>query len=151
MLDGRASAADTVARMSDELLRQTSDELWGFCEIAEPCPWDDAGAKVRGIEHLREARAALRERGGDVRERLRIAASGLRAAVFHAESWPEALRIAAEALSSKIFRKDDAKPGEAVGRMGPKTAAEICHEILQLCDDADRHHDEEPLRRDPPR
>lgn len=129
--------SEAITRMDESTLRETSDALWQFCEVAEPCPWDAEALGVRGIEHLREARTALHHHEGDLRERLRTAAQRFRAAVFHAESWPESLRATAEALTAKIFGHGKAE--EPVRRMGDKTAGEISQEILRLCDDAERH------------
>ncbi len=138
-----------IARMSDETLREVSNALWRFSEAAEPCPWDEFHAQVRGIEHLREARGVLYGESGDLRDRLRAAASGFRAAVLHAGSWPEALRARAESLSSRLFHGGGTKPEEAVRRMGDKTAAEISIDLLGLCDDADGF-EPEPDRLKPP-
>ena len=44
---------ETIAAMDEQALREVSDRLWRFCEIAEPCPWEGPAAEVRGIEHLR--------------------------------------------------------------------------------------------------
>jgi hypothetical protein len=143
-----SSAAD--CRVSEETLREASEQLWRFCEVAEPCAWDSAASGVRGIEHLREARAALHGPIGAQTDRLRAAASSFRAALFHVESWPDALRSAAEALTAKLARYGIGwQHEEAVRRMGDRTAGEISHQMLQLCDDADRHHGEE-LNEDEP-
>lgn len=138
---GRSPAI--VDSLDENRLREISDDLWQFSEIAEPCPWDSAAAKVRGIEHLREARTALHGQQGDLRDRVRAATHSFRAAVLHVESWPEALRSAAEALTARLSRYgSDSRSDEPVRRMGNRTAGEISQEILRLCDDADRHQDE---------
>lgn len=150
---------ESVARMTEETLRQVSDELWRFSEVAEPCPSDAAGAKVRGIEHLREARAAL-DADGAVRDKVRAAARRLREAVRHAGPWPDGLRVRAEALSARIFRhggRDGGPAGERQGlagggevrRMRDESAAEISTELLGLCDDAEDFESDGPHRRKP--
>lgn len=139
----------TGERLACEVsLRETSEQLWRFCEIAEPCPWDAAAAGVRGIEHLREARAALHGQSGAAKDRLLTAATSFRAALFHVEMWPDALRSAAEALTAKFARYGCSRHDDAVRRMGDRTAGEISNEMLRLCDDADRHHAED-FRRTP--
>lgn len=125
-----------VRRMDEETLREVSDELWRFCEIAEPCPWDRTAADVKGIEHLREARTALYGENGDLRDRLKAAAHRFWSASFHVETWPSGLRTKAEALTARLFRHG--KIDDAVGRMGNKTAGEISQDILRLCDEAER-------------
>ncbi len=136
-------------RVSEETLRDASEQLWRFCEVAEPCAWDSAASGVRGIEHLREARAALHRETGAPKDRLKAAASSFRAALFHVESWPDALRSAAEALTAKLARYGIGRHEEAVRRMGDRTAGEISHQMLQLCDDADRHHREQASEEEP--
>lgn len=140
--EGRLS--ESIAAMDEQSLREISDRLWRFCEIAEPCPWEGPAAEVRGIEHLREAREALYGEDGNVRDRLRTAAYRFWSAALHVESWPEHLRARAEALSVKIFRHG--KIDESVGRMGDKTAAEVSQEMLGICDDAEQF--ESPAQRD---
>jgi hypothetical protein len=147
LLSQQWSSAD--GRVSEETLREASEQLWRFCEVAEPCAWDSAASGVRGIEHLREARAALHRETGAPKDRLRAAASSFRAALFHVETWPDALRSAAEALTAKLARYGFGRHEEAVRRMGDRTAGEISHQMLQLCDDADRHHGEEPNEGEP--
>lgn len=126
-------------RIAEDELRDLSDQLWQFSEVAEPCPWDAAAAEVRGIEHLWEARGLLHKQEGDLKERLRAATRSFRAAALHVESWPDALRSAAEALTARLSKYGSDKPDETVRRMGNRTAGEISQELLRLCDDADRH------------
>lgn len=133
----RGTPEASVAEMNEETLRHVSDLLWRFCEVAEPCHWDAAGAQVRGIEHLREARAALHGAEGDVRDRLQAAVRGFRAAVLHAGAWPAGLREKAEAVTARLFREPNGKPEDAVRRVGDKTAGEISLDILGICDDAE--------------
>jgi len=141
LFSNESTTADRLAH--EQSLRETSEQLWRFCEIAEPCPWDAAAAGVRGIEHLREARAALHGETGGAKDRLLTAATSFRAALFHVEMWPDALRSAAEALTAKFARYGGDRHDDAVRRMGDRTAGEISHEMLRLCDDADRHHGDE--------
>jgi hypothetical protein len=138
LISKELTAADRLA--CEESLREISEQLWRFCEIAEPCPWDAAAAGVRGIEHLREARTALHGQSGGAKDRLLNATTSFRAALFHVEMWPDALRSAAEALTAKFARYGSDRHDDAVRRMGDRTAGEISHEMLRLCEDADRHH-----------
>lgn len=135
LLISRGRVTDTIAAMDETTLRDVSDRLWRFCEVAEPCSWDEAGARVRGLDHLREARAALHEEDGCFRERLARAAQRFWSAFIHADSWPEALRLRAESLSERICR--DGRIDESIGRMGDRTAGEVSREMLGICDDAE--------------
>jgi len=157
-LTSSGSVGETIAGMDEATLRDVSDGLWRFCEVAEPCPWEGPAAEVRGIEHLREAREALYGPQGTARDRLLAAAQQFWTAAFHVESWPETLRTRAESLSAKIFRHG--KIEESVSRMGDKTAAEVSQELLGLCDDAEQFdappsprrpepHGTEPRRSEP--
>ena len=90
---------------------------------------------MKGADRLHQARDVLHGGGGDPRNRLRVAAHHFWSAVFHADSWPAALRSHAEALTAKIFRYGTID--QAVCRMGDKTAGEISRDLLRLCDEAD--------------
>lgn len=138
-------------RVDEEELRDVSDQLWQFCEVAEPCPWDAAAAGVRGIEHLWEARGLLHKQEGDLRERLRAATRSFRAAALHVESWPDALRSAAEAITARLSKYGSEKPDESVRRMGNRTAREISQDLLRLCEDADRHQSSDEVDEKRPR
>lgn len=126
---------EAVALKDDGTIRELSNELWRFCEVAEPCPWDGPAAAVRGVEHLRVARQELADRGHGIRERLSAAARQFWLAVLQAESWPAGLRERAEALSARVC--PSGRVDQAVVRMGDRTAAEISREMLGLCDEAE--------------
>jgi len=133
--EGRFEA--TVAMMSDERLRETSDGLWRFCQaaLAEEEPPSRGGPDLDGIEKLREAKALVAGDGLD-RARLRAAAHLFWSAEFHCDSWPAELRSGAEALTAKIFRHGPID--QAVVGMSHEAAAEVKGLLLRLCDEAER-------------
>ena len=133
--EGRFEA--TVAKMSEERLRDVSAELRRFCWSALS---EDGGkltneseGNLDGIDKLRKAKEIV----GDSldRARLRAAARLFWAAEFHCDTWPPGLQATAEALTAKIFRHGPID--DAVLRMSDEAAAEVKQELLRLCDEAE--------------
>ena len=91
---------------------------------------------MRGIGHLRNAKARLAHANGDAREHLQTAAREFWRAAFDRAEWPLRVQADAEAIQNRLLSNGVIR--ETIDQMSDHEVQQTMKELLSFCTEAER-------------